>query len=64
MTEKEYLIALSTFNPIGPMRTKLLLSYFKSAKNIWNVSGTDFIKVGLGQKFVEKFVDHCRDQVG
>jgi len=58
MTEKEYLIALSTFTSIGPMRTKLLLSYFKSAKKIWESSQKDLLEVGLGVKLVEKFLEH------
>ncbi len=58
MTDKEYLIALSTFTSIGPMRTKLLLSYFKSAKKIWQAPPKDLLKVGLGINLTEKFVDH------
>ena len=58
MTEREYLISLSTFISIGPIRTKLLLAYFKSAKNIWNASQKDLAEVGLGEKLVEKFVEH------
>jgi DNA processing protein len=58
MTEKEYLIALSTFISIGPMRTKLLLSYFKSAKKIWSASCKDLLEVGLGEKLVTKFLEH------
>jgi DNA processing protein len=60
MTEKEYLIALSTFISIGPMRTKLLLTYFKSAKKIWEASYEDLLEVGLGTKLVEKFLEHKR----
>jgi DNA processing protein len=58
MTEKDYLIALSTFIPFGPARTKLLLSYFKSAKNIWNVSQKDLQETGLKEDLVKKFIDH------
>jgi DNA processing protein len=58
MTEREYLISLSTFISIGPMRTKLLLSYFKSAKNIWNTSQKELAEVNLGTKLIEKFVEY------
>jgi DNA processing protein len=58
MTEKEYLIALSTFISIGPMRTKLLLSYFKSAKKIWNATQKELLEVGLSEKLVTKLLEH------
>ncbi|HKB88552.1 MAG TPA: DNA-processing protein DprA [Patescibacteria group bacterium] len=58
MTDKEYLIALSTFVSIGPMRTKLLLSYFKSASKVWKATQKDLLEVGLPAKLVDKFIDH------
>jgi DNA processing protein len=58
MTEKEYLIALSTFISIGPMRTKLLLSYFAAAKKIWTATPKELLEVGLGTKLTEKFIAH------
>jgi DNA processing protein len=58
MTETEYLVALSTFPDVGPMRTKLLLSFFKSAKKIWTATQKDLLEVGLGSKLVERFSEH------
>ena len=58
MIEKDYLIALNTFLPFGPARTKLLLTYFKSAKKIWNLSKQELNEVGIGMKLSEKFIDH------
>lgn len=61
MNERECLIALSTFTPFGPMRTSLLLSYFKSAKKIWTANQTELTEVGLGIKTVQNFIHH-RDE--
>ena len=58
MSEREYLIALSTFISFGPVRTALLIKYFKTAKKIWEVSQNELLKVGLGIKTVENFIEH------
>lgn len=58
MSDKEYLIALSTFTSFGPVRTALLIKYFKTAKKIWEVSQNELLKVGLGIKTVENFIEH------
>ena len=58
MPDRDYLIALSTFESFGPMRTHLLLSYFKSAGKIWTATQKDLLEVGLGTKLVEKFIEH------
>lgn len=58
MTEKEYLIALSTFPLLGPVRLKLLISYFKKAGKIWNAKKEELSKTGLSVKTVEKFIEH------
>ncbi|HET7099138.1 MAG TPA: DNA-processing protein DprA [Patescibacteria group bacterium] len=62
MSEREYLIALSTFVTFGPQRLKLLISYFKKPSKIWNSSKNDLIEVGLGIKTVENFIYH-RDKL-
>ncbi|KKQ92505.1 MAG: hypothetical protein UT58_C0008G0006 [Microgenomates group bacterium GW2011_GWC1_39_7b] len=58
MTEKEYLTALNTFTMFGPARTKLLLSYFKSAKKIWDLKLSELTEVGVKQETAEKFIKH------
>ncbi len=58
MTEKEYLTALNTFTLFGPARTKILLSYFKSAKKIWNLKLSELIEVGIKREIAEKFIQH------
>ncbi len=58
MTEKEYLIALSTFTGFGPVRLKLLLSYFKKPSKIWNSSTGTLTEIGLSTRSIESFVRH------
>lgn len=55
MTENEYLILLSTFSYFGPERIKLLISYFYSAKKVWEAKGNDLIEVGIPEKKVKEF---------
>jgi len=58
MSNKEYLVALYAFSDFGPARAGLLLSYFKSAKNVWNASFNELLEVGLRKTSVEKFILH------
>lgn len=55
MTESQYLTAVYAFNYFGPARVKLLLSYFKKAKIIWNSSKKELIKIGLPEARVSEF---------
>jgi DNA processing protein len=61
MTEREYLVAVYSFAYFGPARTKLLLSYFGSAKKIWGVNSSALSETGLTKKSVEKFVEYRRN---
>lgn len=58
MTEKEYLIALSTFTQFGPVRLKLLLSYFQKPSCVWQAKPADLKEIGLGDKTTDKFILH------
>lgn len=58
MTEREYLVALSTFTPFGPMRLKLLMSYFKKASKVWKAGAHELSELGINKKTVESFVKH------
>ena len=58
MTNRKYLVALSSFVPFGPARIKLLVKYFGSAKKAWNVSRKDLIKVGLNEKVINQFIKY------
>lgn len=55
MNEKEYLVSLYAFLPLGPLRTKLLIKYFGSAKKVWYATGNKLIEVGLNPKIVHSF---------
>lgn len=57
MTESQYLTAVYAFNYFGPARVKLLLSYFKSAENIWKSSEGKLIEIGLSEQKVSAFGD-------
>lgn len=56
MKNKPYWIAFNVFEGIGPLRFKLLLDYFGSAKKAWEASQSDLLKIGLGDKLTEKFL--------
>lgn len=53
--DKPFWVALSFFEGIGPLRFKLLLKHFKTAKNIWQAEEKVLKKTGLGLKTLEKF---------
>lgn len=55
VTEKTYWLGFSTFSGIGPLRFKLLLEHFGSAKNAWQASQKDLRDAGLGEKLTGKF---------
>jgi DNA processing protein len=55
MTEREYLTAVSAFNYFGPARVNLLLSYFKSAKNVWLAKTSELHATGLANSKVLDF---------
>jgi len=59
-SEREYSAAVYAHIPFGPVRMKLLISYFKSAKKIWKSSGEELVKVGLSRKIVSGFIHHRR----
>lgn len=57
MTEKEYLTAIAAFVYFGSARIRLLVSYFKSAKNVWESSEKELLEIGLSEKKVKEFID-------
>jgi len=58
VTEKEYLVGLYAFTSFGPKRLSLLLSFFGSAKNIWNVSKDELINIGLSENMISSYFIH------
>jgi DNA processing protein len=55
-SEKMYWLGFSAFPGIGPLRFKLLLSYFGSAKKAWEAAEQELIKIGLGEKLTAQFI--------
>lgn len=55
--ERTYWVAFSVFPGIGPVRFKLLLDYFGSAKAAWEASASELKKIKLGEKLTDEFVD-------
>lgn len=58
MTEKDFLISLSTFVPFGPMRLSLLKKYFGSYEKAWKAEKQELITIGLRQDLVTNFSNH------
>lgn len=56
MNDKDYLVALSAFTSFGPSRLSLLLSYFKEARKVWNLSLSELLEVGLKEKLASEFI--------
>ncbi len=54
--EKQYWLAFSAFPGIGPLRFKILIDYFGSAKRAWQAGVKDLLEIGLGEKLTEKFL--------
>lgn len=55
MTESQYLTATYAFDYFGPVRIKLLLSYFKTAKRIWLAKTNELLETGIPTKKVLEF---------
>lgn len=55
MNEKEFLVSLYSFLPFGPARTKLLISYFDSARKVWGATNKKLAEVGLNPKTIQSF---------
>ncbi|MBU2577457.1 DNA-processing protein DprA [Patescibacteria group bacterium] len=54
--EKKYWIAFSVFEGIGPLRFKLLLSYFGTAQKAFKASAKELRVIGLPEKITENFL--------
>jgi DNA processing protein len=58
VTEKKYLLALSSFVAFGPARLGLLIGYFKSPKRVWQAKTNELLGCGLKRTLVDQFVSH------
>lgn len=56
-SDKIYWLGFSAFPGIGPLRFKLLLKYFGTAKKAYTASAKVLTSTGLGIKLTEKFVE-------
>lgn len=54
--EKKYWLGFSAFAGIGPLRFKLLLEYFGTARKAWTASKSALLKINLGDKLTEHFI--------
>ncbi len=57
----EYWLGFSAFPGIGPLRFKLLIKYFGSIKKAWQASERDLVKIGLGEKLTQHFLNFRTD---
>lgn len=55
MTERQYLVLLSSYLSFGPVRIKLLLSYFKSAEAAWKSTTKELSRLNLREEMLDKF---------
>jgi DNA processing protein len=54
--EKLYWLGFSAFPGIGPLRFKLILEYFGSAKAAWHATREELIHIRLGEKLTDTFI--------
>lgn len=59
--EKKYWVGFSVFPGIGPVRFRLLLDYFGSAKAAWMAPAKTLTSIKLGEKLTDEFVDFRKD---
>jgi DNA processing protein len=55
MDNRQFLVAISSFIPFGPIRIKLLLTYFGSAEAVWKARKSELIRIGINEKTAENF---------
>lgn len=55
MEERDYYLAFSLVNGVGPKTFKLLLKHFKTAEKAWNSSSKELEKAAFGERLIQKF---------
>lgn len=58
MDERYYWAGMSGVDGIGPVRYKLLLSYFGTAEAVWKAKKEELLKVGLSFTLVERLLSY------
>lgn len=53
-----YWLAVNSFLGIGPLRFKVLLDYFGTAKAIWEAPEKELLKINLGEKLTKRFLEY------
>ena len=56
--ERNYWLALSLCDGIGPVRFQKLLQHFGSAKNAWDAPFAALVESGIGEKISEDLIGH------
>lgn len=59
-SDKLYWLGFSAFPGIGPLRFKLLLNYFGTARDAWEAPLAKLLEIGLGENLSRKFDDFRR----
>jgi DNA processing protein len=54
--DKVYWLCFSAFPGVGPLRFKLLLEYFGTAKKAWNATSEELLKINFGGKLTDKLI--------
>lgn len=60
-TDTPYLVAFSAFPGIGPVRMRLLISYYGSARDSWLATEESLTEIGLPSAIIRRFVDFRRE---
>lgn len=60
-SDRLYWLGFSAFPGIGPLRFRLLLDYFKTAKAAWKAPVSELSRIGLGSQLIQKFDDFRKE---
>lgn len=57
MRERDYYLGFSVFADIGPIRFKLIINYFGSAKRAWLAADNEYLNINLPGKIAVNFIN-------
>jgi len=57
----KYLVALTRFPKIGPIRFKNLINFFNSTKRIWNANFSELKQAGLEEDIITEFLEKRKE---
>lgn len=58
MKDRNYLAVLYSFSYFGPVRARLLISFFGSSEAVWRSTKTKLSEIGLKENVIHKFIDY------